>query len=65
MTERSGKTPPTSDAERRQQRLEDQLRANLQRRKAQARARRDTAPAADDDPEAVAARPLPQGPRSD
>lgn len=33
---------PMTEAEKRQQRLEQQLRANLQKRKAQARARRDT-----------------------
>lgn len=33
---------PMTEAEKRQQRLEQQLRANLQKRKAQARARRET-----------------------
>jgi hypothetical protein len=63
MSEESRKDPPSPGAEQRQQRLEQQLRANLQKRKAQARARRDGGGAADDAQET--AQPLPRGPRSD
>jgi hypothetical protein len=63
MTDESKKGPPSPGAEQRQQRLEQQLRANLQKRKAQARARRDGSGAAGDAPEA--AQPLPRGARSD
>lgn len=67
MTDRSRETkggrPPTP-AEQRQQRLEQQLRANLQKRKAQARSRRDSAD--DAGPDATNARPpLPPGAGSD
>lgn len=41
MASNDTKTPMT-EADKRQQRLEQQLRANLQKRKAQARARRDS-----------------------
>ena len=59
--------PPTN-AERRQARLEDELRANLLKRKTQARARRDDTAGSsgtEDKPVAAAASPLPGGPRSD
>jgi hypothetical protein len=63
MSEESRKDPPLPGAEQRQQRLEQQLRANLQKRKAQARARRDGGGTADDAQET--AQYLPRGPRSD
>ncbi len=63
MSDTSKKGALTREAEQRQQRLEQQLRANLQKRKAQARARRDGGEATHEaqDP----AQPLPRGPRSD
>jgi len=67
MTEHRTKTgsgkPPTP-AERRQLRLEQQLRGNLQKRKAQARSRRDGDGAASDDG-GDDVLPLPRGPGTD
>ncbi len=58
----AGKRP--TPAEQRELRLEQQLRGNLQKRKAQARARRED-PAAQNNPAGEAETPLPPGPRSD
>lgn len=61
---KTGSGKPLTQAEKRQARLEQQLRGNLQKRKAQARSRRDS------EGEAVSegvdeALPLPRGPGSD
>ncbi|MDO9382374.1 MAG: hypothetical protein Q7T86_05865 [Hyphomicrobiaceae bacterium] len=67
MDGRKDKAKPLTQAERRQMRLEQELRANLQKRKAQARARRDdeTAPESANCEESSAPLGLPRGPRSD
>jgi hypothetical protein len=66
MTGDTGKIRPPTTAEKRQRRLEEQLRDNLHKRKAQARARRDgTEPGDAGDSLGDAAPPLPQGRRND
>lgn len=61
---KTGSGKPPTPAERRQLRLEEQLRANLQKRKAQARSRRDGEKETSDDGESDAL-PLPRGPVTD
>ena len=67
MDGQKDKAKQLTQAERRQLRLEQQLRANLQKRKAQARTRREheDEPSSAENGEHVAPLDLPRGPRSD
>jgi hypothetical protein len=67
MDGRKDKAKPLTQAERRQMRLAQELRANLQKRKAQARSRRedDAAPESAQNDDSQAPVDLQRGPRSD